>query len=59
MICPLTDEQTSKALEEPLKQLISKCREAKCFFVDSDHDTDYLPSNCVLIVVAMLSCKRK
>lgn len=55
MNCPLPSKAQSEALDLPLKSLIPKCRNIKCSFVDSDHDSDYLPGNCVLFVVAMIN----
>ena len=59
MNCPLSNEKQMAALDEPLKTLITQCRAKECCFVDSEHDSDYLPANCVLLVVAMLNPRKK
>lgn len=51
MKCPLL--ALDKNLEQGLRSLIHKCRAVECDYVDSDHDTDYMPAGCILLVVAL------
>jgi hypothetical protein len=58
--CPLTtDEENASLHAKSVEELIPKCRSHRCHFVDSDHDTDYLPGGCILLVVALLDSKRR
>jgi hypothetical protein len=50
--CPLS---TEKQQFDNVEALVLDCRNAQCSFVDSDLDTDYLPSSCVLLVACLLA----
>ena len=49
MQCPLIHPDFTD-----LRALARQCRAAKCDYIESVWDTDYLPDNCVLLVAAML-----
>ena len=58
MNCPLpySERQCDKTT---LAELIPKCRAIGCGFVDSDHDTGYLPGGCILLVLALVEVKKE
>ena len=56
--CPLPNVG-QESLFQGTGQLAPKCRKAGCGFVDSDHNTDWLPSSCILLVVSLLESKKE
>jgi hypothetical protein len=46
-------------LHQGVESLIRKCEKTHCTFWQSDLDSDRLPANCILLVVAMLDKRAK
>lgn len=55
--CPLRNEDLMN-LTQGLACLRPKCRQARCPYVDSGHDSAHLPMGCILLVVAILDPSR-
>ena len=52
--CPLPEEK--KDIQD-LSSLKKKCREVDCFYLDC-LDSDYLPYNCDIFLLALLNSKK-
>lgn|GEM_PF-3115965 len=50
--CPLPEVERDF---QDARILIPRCKEAKCFYVDSECESDLLPAGCVLLVAALLT----
>ncbi len=56
--CPLSTKD--QMLFKDAYILIRKCHKAKCSFLyRDDHNTDYLPDGCTLLVAGLLASNKK
>jgi len=57
--CPIMEKFNNQHIWRDIHKLVPECRKAKCWYVDSEHDSEYLPSGCVLLVAALLACAKE
>jgi len=57
--CPIMEKLNIEAIWKDIYKLVPECRKADCWYVDSEHDREYLPSGCVLMVAALLACAKE